>query len=103
MRRKRHERKNVGLFEVPDSPHADDSADREDIAGVLGGPTHNSRLLGGPGHGSGLFDAPDRAPGELPGLFERPRRIGRGRAGRSEKPARAAGGGLFDKPAPRRK
>jgi hypothetical protein len=97
MALKRLKRHSVGLFDV---------ADRRDEAGevgVLGGPADDSGLFGGPGHGSGLFDAPDRTPEAMPGLLERPQQTGGDGAGPADKPARPSVGGLFDKPAPRRK
>jgi hypothetical protein len=104
MGRKRQRRNNYGLFDVPDRPHDDgDSAATSDSAGVFGGPAGDSGLLGDPGHTSGLFDAPERAPGEMPGLFDRPVRTASDSPGSAEKPARAAGGGLFERPPPRRK
>jgi hypothetical protein len=96
MTRKRLKRQSTGLFDVPGR------SDKDDEIAVLAGPTGDGSLFGGPGHSSGLFDAPDRAPGELPGLFDRPRSAGKV-AGLFDKPDRAAGGGLFDRPAPRRK
>jgi hypothetical protein len=95
MARKRHERKNTGLFEVPDGPQDGDG--RADSAGVLGAPSHDSRLLGGPGHYSGLFDARDRAPGDLPGLFQLPvRATGQERGEPSDGSEKSVG--LFDRP-----
>ena len=97
MARKRRERKNTGLFDVPDRRHDGDDGDS---VGVFGGPTHSSRLFGGPGHPSGLFDAPDRTPGDMPGLLVRPG-PGTGDGKRwLTKPRDGSGKtvGLFDKP-----
>jgi hypothetical protein len=92
MAHKRIKRLSIGLFDVPGR------RDEDDAIGVLGGPADGSGLLGDPGPSSGLFDAPDRAPGEMPGLFDRPRQTAAD-GGPLEKPARAAVRGLFDKPA----
>ena len=49
MALKRQERKNTGLFDVPD--RRDDGGDRAGdgaSVGVFGGPTHDSGLFGGP-------------------------------------------------------
>jgi hypothetical protein len=96
MARKRLRRESVGLFDVPDR------GDEDDGIAIFGGPASDSEVLGGPSHSSGLFDAPDRGPG-VPGLFDRPNRPADEAAGGGGKPARPYGGGLFDKPAPRRK
>jgi hypothetical protein len=93
-------RRRAGLFDVPDRPDEDHQAGED---GVLGGATGDSGLFGGAGRSSGLFDAPDRAPGEMPGLFDRVRRPAADGEELPDKPTRAAGRGLFDKPAPRRK
>lgn len=97
LARKRLKRQSHGLFEAPDR------RDEDEETGVFGGPAGDSGLFGGPGHNSGLLEAPDRAHGEMPGLFERPPRTADDDTGSAKKPARPAGGGLFDKPAPRRK
>ena len=97
MAHKRTKRQSIGLFASPDR------SDGDDEIGVLGGPAGDSGVLGGPGQSSGLFDAPDRVPGEMPGLFDRPGGTASDSPGLAEKPARPAGGGLFDRPAPRRK
>ena len=96
MTRKRLKGQSTGLFDVPDR------RDEDDEIAVLGGPTGDSGLFGGPSHSSGLFDVPDRGPGET-GLFDRPHRLAAEGAALSDKSARAARGGLFDKPPPRRK
>jgi hypothetical protein len=97
LARKRLKRQSHGLFDAPGRCNEDEET------GVLGGPAGDSGLFGGPGHNSGLFEAPDRAPGDVPGLFERRTQTACDDTGPAEKPARPAGGGLFDKPAPRRK
>jgi hypothetical protein len=96
MARKRLKRLTIGLFDMPGRRNEGDEV------GVLGGPADAGGLLGDHGHSSRLFDAPDRAVGDTPDLFDRPRPTADDGAGMSEKPARAAGRGLFDKPAPRR-
>jgi hypothetical protein len=96
VRRKRLKDQSTGIFDVRDGSDADDA-----IA-VLGGPTKDSGVLGRPSHTSGLFDAPDEAPGGTH-LFDRPCRLTGEGAAVSAESVRAAPGGLFDKPAPRRK
>ena len=96
MRRKRLKDQRTGIFDVRDGSDADNA-----IA-VLGGPTNDSGVLGRPSHTSGLFDAPDQAPGGIH-LFDRPRRLAGEAAAASDESVPAAPGGLFDKPAPRRK
>ena len=100
MARKRQERKNTGLFDVPDERHDGDDGAGNGGVEMFGGPTRDSGLFGVCGHYSGLFDAPARALGDMPGLF---RRLGRATGNERApftKPRDGSGKsvGLFDKP-----